>query len=185
VPARSIYSYESYDAIVQNKDIDAVYIAVPTSMHTEYTIRAAKTGKHVPCEKPRSTSVADAEAMIAACKKANRKLQIAYRCQFAPCNLHAIRLTHEGAVQSIVSANGFNIRPGEWRYGKLGGGGPLMDVGIYSLNACRYLTGEVNCQLARHRMPQIRFLYIGSYVAPRFFQRPPHDGALALHYDLA
>jgi predicted dehydrogenase len=151
VPARSIYSYENYDAIADNKDIDAVYIALPNSMHAEYTIRAARAGKHVLCEKPMSTSVADAEAMIAACKKANRKLQIAYRCQFEPCNLHAIRLIREGAlgaVQSIVSANGFNIRPGEWRYdGKLGGGGPLMDVGIYSLNACRYLTGEEPVEL--------------------------------------
>jgi predicted dehydrogenase len=146
VPTRSIYSYDDYDAIADNKDIDAVYIALPNSMHAEYTIRAAQAGKHVLCEKPMSTSVADAEAMVAACQKANRKLQIAYRCQFEPCNLRAIELIRAGelgAVQSIESANGFNIRQGEWRYdGKLGGGGPLMDVGIYSLNACRYLTRE-------------------------------------------
>jgi predicted dehydrogenase len=146
VPARSIYSYENYDAIAENKDIDAVYVALPNSMHAEYTIRAAKAGKHVLCEKPMATSVADARAMLDACRKANRKLSIAYRCQFEPCNLRAIQLIRDGSlgkVQSIASSNGFNIRPGEWRYdGKLGGGGPLMDVGIYSLNACRYLTGE-------------------------------------------
>ena len=146
VPARSIYSYQNYDAIADNPDIHAVYIALPNSMHAEYTIRAAKAGKHVLCEKPMSTSVADAQAMVDACRRADRKLMIAYRCQFEPCNLRAIQLIREGSlgkVQSIVSANGFNIRPGEWRYdGKLGGGGPLMDVGIYSLNACRYLTGE-------------------------------------------
>ena len=71
---------------------------------------------------------------------------IAYRCQLEPVNLKAIELIRSGAigqVQAIESANGFNIQPGEWRLNRaLAGGGPLMDVGIYSLNACRYLTGE-------------------------------------------
>ena len=84
--------------------------------------------------------------MIEACKAANKKLMIAYRCQYEPTNLKAIELIRSGAlgqVQAIESANGFNIRAGEWRLDrKLAGGGPLMDVGIYSLNACRYLTGE-------------------------------------------
>ena len=115
-------------------------------MHAEYTIRAAKAGKHVLCEKPMATSVADCEEMIAACKAANVKLMIAYRCHYEPTNLRAIKLIRDGAlgqVQAIQSAFGFNISPGEWRLSKkLAGGGPLFDVGIYSLNACRYLTGE-------------------------------------------
>jgi len=146
VPAASIYGYENYDAIAENKEIDAVYIALPNGMHAEYTIRAAKAGKHVLCEKPMATGVADSRAMIEACRKAGKKLMIAYRCQYEPTNLRAIQLIRDGklgAVQAIESANGFNIRAGEWRLSKkLGGGGPLMDVGIYSLNACRYLTGE-------------------------------------------
>jgi len=146
VPAKNIYSYDNYDAIADNKDIDAVYIALPNSMHAEYTIRAAKAGKHVLCEKPMSTSVADAQGMVDACHNANRKLMIGYRCQLEPTNLRAIALIRSGALgtlQAIESANGFNIARNEWRYTrKLGGGGPLMDVGIYSLNACRYLTGE-------------------------------------------
>jgi predicted dehydrogenase len=146
IPAKNIYSYENFDAIADNKDIDAVYIALPNSMHAEYTIRAAKAGKHVLCEKPMATTVADAEAMIAACKKANRKLVIAYRCQLEPTNLRAIELIRSGKlgkIQAIESANGFNIRAGEWRLNmKLAGGGPLMDMGVYSLNACRYLLGE-------------------------------------------
>lgn len=146
VPEDSIYSYENYDEIRHNKEIDAVYIALPNSMHAEYTIRAAKAGKHVLCEKPMATSVADANAMIDACKQANVKLLIAYRCQYEPTNLRAIELIRQGrlgTVQAIESANGFNIRPGEWRLNKkLAGGGPLLDVGVYSLNACRYLTGE-------------------------------------------
>ena len=146
VPAASIYGYENYDAIAGNKDIDAVYIALPNSMHAEYTIRAAKAGKHVLCEKPMATSVADSRAMIEACRKAGKKLMIAYRCQYEPTNLRAIQLIRDGKlgkIQAIESANGFNIRAGEWRLNrKLAGGGPLMDVGVYSLNACRYLTGE-------------------------------------------
>jgi predicted dehydrogenase len=146
IPSSSIYSYETFDQIANNPAVDAVYVALPNSMHAEYTIRAAKAGKHVLCEKPMATSVADSEAMIAACKAANVKLMIAYRCHYEPSNLRAVQLIRQGAlgqVQAIESAFGFNIRKGEWRLDKkLAGGGPLYDVGIYSLNACRYLTGE-------------------------------------------
>jgi len=146
VPESSIYTYENYDEIRNNKEIDAVYIALPNSMHAEYTIRAARAGKHVLCEKPMCTSIADAHAMIDACKQANVKQLIAYRCQYEPTNLRAIELIRQGkigTVQAIESANGFNIRAGEWRLNKkMAGGGPLLDVGIYSLNAFRYLTGE-------------------------------------------
>jgi len=146
IPATSIYSYDNFDEIARNPAVDAVYVALPNSMHAEYTIRAAKAGKHVLCEKPMATSVADCEKMIAACKAANKKLMIAYRCHYEPTNLRAIKLIRDGdlgQVQSIQSAFGFNIGKGEWRLSKaLAGGGPLYDVGIYSLNACRYLSGE-------------------------------------------
>jgi predicted dehydrogenase len=146
VSSSAIYSYEEYDHIADNKEIDAVYIALPNSMHAEYTIRAAKAGKHVLCEKPMATSVADCQAMVDASRAAGKKLMIAYRCHYEPVNLKAVELIRTGAigqVQAIESAFGFNIRAGEWRIDrKLSGGGPLMDVGIYSLNACRYLTGE-------------------------------------------
>src|SRR6201985_919612 len=146
VPKSSIYNYEDMDRFRDNKSIDAVYVALPNSMHAEYTIRSAKAGKHVLCEKPMSISVKEAEAMIAACKVANVKLMIAYRLHYEPTTLKAIKMVRDGTlgkVQAISSANGFNIAPGEWRSTKaLGGGGPLMDVGIYSLNATRYLTGE-------------------------------------------
>ena len=146
VPTKNIYSYQNYDEIADNKDIDAVYIALPNSMHSEYTIRAANAEKHVLCEKPMATTVKDSQAMIEACKAANKKLMIAYRCQYEPTNLRAIQMIRDGTlgtVQAIESANGFTEHAGEWRLSrKLAGGGPLMDVGIYSLNACRYLTGE-------------------------------------------
>ena len=151
VPTSSIYSYDNFDEIAHNPAIDAVYVALPNSMHAEYTIRAAKAGKHVLCEKPMATSVADSEAMIAACKAAGVKLMIAYRCHYEPTHLRAIQMIRSGQlgqVQSISSCFGFNIAPGEWRLDKkLAGGGPLYDVGIYSLNACRYLTGEEPAEL--------------------------------------
>src|ERR1700722_2672041 len=146
VPESSIYSYETMDQIKNNPAIDAVYVALPNSMHAEYTIRSAKAGKHVLCEKPMATSVADSLAMIKACKDANKKLMIAYRCHYEPTNLRAMQLIRDGKlgkIQAIESANGFNAKAGEWRLDrKLAGGGPLMDMGVYSLNACRYLAGE-------------------------------------------
>ena len=152
VPASSIYNYDNFDEIAHNPAIDAVYVALPNSMHAEYTIRAAKAGKHVLCEKPMSVNVAEAEAMIAACKAANVKLMIAYRSHYEPTNLRAVKLIRDGAlgqVQAIESAFGYNSGPGEWRLNKkLAGGGPLFDVGIYSLNACRYLTGEEPAQIS-------------------------------------
>ncbi|QNI38200.1 Gfo/Idh/MocA family protein [Edaphobacter albus] len=146
VSTSSIYSYENIERIRENKDIDAVIVCLPNSMHAEYTIRSAKSGKHVLCEKPMAISVAECEQMISACKLANVKLMIAYRLHYEPITLKTIKLIRDGAigkVEAIDSANGFNIAPNEWRSTRaLGGGGPLMDVGIYSLNATRYLTGE-------------------------------------------
>jgi predicted dehydrogenase len=146
VPPKAIYSYQDCDRMADNKDIDAVYVALPNNMHAEYTIRSAKAGKHVLCEKPMAVSVDECERMIAACRRANRKLMIAYRCHLEPTNLRAIQLIRDGrlgTIQAIESAFGFDCGAGEWRLNrKMAGGGPLMDVGIYSLNACRYLTGE-------------------------------------------
>jgi predicted dehydrogenase len=146
VPQGSIYTYENYDEMRNNPNIDAVYIGLPNGMHAEYTIRAAKAGKHVLCEKPMTTTVADAEAMIAACRKADRKLMIAYRCQLEATILKARELVRSGAlgkIQGAQGAFGFNSAPGVWRLNrKLAGGGPLMDVGIYPLNTTRFLLGE-------------------------------------------
>ena len=154
IPESSVYSYEEYDRMRDNPAIDAVYIGLPNSMHAEYTIRAAQAGKHVLCEKPMATTVADCEAMVAACKKADKRLMIAYRLHVEPTTLKAREIVQSGRlgkIEAIESANGFNIAPGEWRCdGKLAGGGPLMDVGIYSLNAARFLTGEEPVSLSAY-----------------------------------
>ncbi len=147
LPARSVYSYANFDSIRNNPDVDIVYVCLPNSMHAEYTIRAAKAGKHVMCEKPMAVSVAECEAMIAACKRADRKLMIGYRCHFEPYNLEAMRLAKTGAagkIRYVRSEHGFvQGDPSAWRLKRaLSGGGSLMDMGVYSLQAARYMTGE-------------------------------------------
>ena len=143
----SLYSYQDFDRIRSNKDVDVVYVILPNSMHAEYTIRAARAGKHVLCEKPMAVSSAECEAMIAACRQAGRKLMIGYRSHFEPHNMHAIRLAKEGAVgrrRFVESEHGFSIGdPTQWRLKRaLAGGGSLMDIGIYSLQALRYMAAE-------------------------------------------
>ncbi|MGW8191195.1 Gfo/Idh/MocA family protein [Sphingomonas hankookensis] len=147
LPAGSIYNYRDFDRIRDNPAVDIVYVCLPNAMHAEYTIRAAQAGKHVLCEKPMAVSVAECEAMIAACRKADRKLMIGYRCHFEPYNLEAMRLAKSGAagkIRYIRSEHGFTASdPTMWRLKRaLSGGGSLMDMGIYSLQAARYMTGE-------------------------------------------
>ncbi|NIJ23029.1 Gfo/Idh/MocA family protein [Sphingomonas japonica] len=146
IPATHRYSYANYDRMRDNPDIDIVYVVLPNSMHAEYTIRAAQAGKHVLCEKPMAVSVAECEAMIAASKRAGRKLMIGYRSRFEPHNKLAIKLARGaefGPTRIITAEHGFDAQPNQWRLDKaMSGGGSLMDIGIYSLNAARYLTGE-------------------------------------------
>ncbi|MCC2548619.1 Gfo/Idh/MocA family oxidoreductase [Hymenobacter sp. BT175] len=151
VAEKSVYSYENFDSIKDNPEVDIVYIILPNGLHAEYTIRAARAGKHVLCEKPMATSVEDCQKMIDACNKAGKKLMIAYRAHYEPFNLDAverIRKGELGKLRAITSDHGRPVKPTEekadvWRVDKkLAGGGSLMDIGIYALNAARYLTGE-------------------------------------------
>ncbi|MDX1932521.1 MAG: Gfo/Idh/MocA family oxidoreductase [Capsulimonadales bacterium] len=145
--AKRVYHYDNYDNIKSDPDIDVVYIVLPNGMHAEYTIRALNAGKHVLCEKPMANTPEECEAMIRAARRNNRKLMIAYRCQYEPYNRAAIEICRTGQIgklKTIVSDHGFRIGdPSQWRLNKkLAGGGSLMDIGIYSLQAARYLTGE-------------------------------------------
>ena len=148
VPEKSIYNYENYDTIADNKDVDVVYIVLPNGMHAEYTVRAFKAGKHVLCEKPMANSVAECQQMIDAGKDANKKLMIAYRVRHEPHHIRAIKMSRENELGKPVIYSGdcgFRLS-GEgnpWRLDKkLAGGGALMDVGVYAINASRFLTGE-------------------------------------------
>jgi predicted dehydrogenase len=146
VPQGSIYTYETYDKIRDDKAIDAVYIGLPNSMHCEYTVRAAEMGKHVLCEKPMAISSAEARKMIDACKHANVKLMIAYRIQYEPLFAEMKRRINSGEIGKVQSINGGYFgsqRLGAWRLNRaLAGGGSLMDLGIYPLNTIRYILGE-------------------------------------------
>ncbi len=147
VAEKAIYDYQGYDKIASNPEIDVVYVVLPNSMHAEYTIRALKAGKHVLCEKPMANTPAECQAMIDAARAASRKLMVAYRCRYEPFNQEMIRMAREqelGPTKVIVADHGFNIGdPGQWRLKRaLAGGGSLMDIGVYSLQAARYVTGE-------------------------------------------
>jgi predicted dehydrogenase len=147
VSAKNIYNYQTYDTLKDNPEVDVIYVVLPNSMHPEYTVRGHQAGKHVLTEKPMATSAADCEAMIAAARTAGRKLMVAYRCRYEPFNKEMIRMAREqelGPVKAVVADHGFNIGdPTQWRLKKaMAGGGSLMDIGIYSLQAARYITGE-------------------------------------------
>jgi predicted dehydrogenase len=147
VPETHLYDYASFDKLRDNPDVDIVYIVLPNAMHMEYTLRAAEAGKHVLCEKPMATSVADARSMIDACAKAKRKLMIAYRMQYEPHQRQLIAMARDpahGPIRLIDAVNGQNdANNGQWRQKKaMAGGGSLVDVGIYCFNAARYITGE-------------------------------------------
>ena len=147
IDEKNLYDYAGFDRLKDNPEVDIVYIVLPNSMHAEFTARAAQAGKHVLCEKPMATSVADAQRMVDACRDARRKLMIAYRLQYNPVHRQLITMTRAqefGPVRVIQAANGQNdAANSQWRQIKaLAGGGSLPDVGLYCLSAFRYLTGE-------------------------------------------
>ena len=148
IPERNIYNYDTMEKMVDNPDIDIVYVVTPNALHAEHTIKAAHAGKHVLCEKPMEVSPEKCQQMIDACKKAGRQLAIGYRNRFDPHNIECIRLAREkvfGDLRIVEACFDIHLDqdPGAWRYHRaLSGGGCLMDVGIYALQATRYISGE-------------------------------------------
>lgn len=159
IPEKNIYNYQNFDQIIKNKDIDLVYVVLPNGLHKEFVIRAAKAGKHVITEKPMAITVKDCEEMIKACNDNNVQLAIGYRLHYEPTHLEIKRLGQEkifGQVRFIEASLGYKIHDpldtkstvnlnnqNEWRLNKkLSGGGPLMDLGVYCIQASRYILGE-------------------------------------------
>ena len=143
----SCYSYQTYDKLKDNPEVQVIYIVLPNAMHHEFTLRGAKAGKHILCEKPMATSVKECEEMIAACSKAGKKLMIAYRIQYEPLNRAAMKLVRAktyGQTKLIQMMDCQNqAHDQQWRHKKaLAGGGSLPDVGLYCLNTTRFLLGE-------------------------------------------
>jgi predicted dehydrogenase len=137
-----IYSYDEYDACLSSGEIDAIYIALPNSMHREYTERAARAGVHILCEKPMAVTEDDCEAMIRAASASEVKLMIAYRLHFEAANLKAVQMVRSGKLgepRIFNSVFSMQVEKDNIRLKKDLGGGPLYDIGIYCINAARYL----------------------------------------------
>ncbi|MEQ9440417.1 MAG: Gfo/Idh/MocA family oxidoreductase [Cyclobacteriaceae bacterium] len=143
---KNIYNYENFADIANNDDIDIIYVVLPNSMHAEYVVRAANVGKHVLCEKPMALNVAECESMIKACKDNKRMLSIGYRMQFEPHTQEIMRMGQEkvfGSVKLVSAGAGYReSRADHWKLDKKMGGGAMMDMGVYALQAARYVTGE-------------------------------------------
>ena len=134
------YGYDDFDACLS--EVDAVYIALPNSMHAAYTIRAAEAGVHVLCEKPMAVTVGECERMIRACRQARVKLMVAYRLHFEPLNLAAIDIARRGRLGQLKYFNAsfsMAVRRGNIRTKRAYGGGTLYDIGVYCINAARNL----------------------------------------------
>jgi predicted dehydrogenase len=156
IDPKNIYGYDNFDASKDNPAVQVVYVVLPNSMHAEYTVRSFKAGKHVLCEKPMAASVEECQQMIAAGKEAKRKLMIAYRLHYEPFNQTAISIMRSGElgkIKVIEAQNLQNTQAPNIRLSKQTAGGPLGDVGVYCLNAARYLTGEepVEVQAIQHQ----------------------------------
>ena len=141
------YDYAHYDALRDNPEVQVIYLVLPNGLHAEYTIRGARAGKHILCEKPMANSVAECEAMIAACRQAGVKLMVGYRIQYEPLNRQVrdwVRAEKYGKVKNIMAISSQNTgNPDHWRFSKaLGGGGALPDSGLYCLNTIRFVLGE-------------------------------------------
>ena len=141
VPA---YAYEEYDALLASGVVDAVYIALPNDMHMDFTVRAARHGVHVLCEKPLAVDERECKAMIAACRRHRVKLMTAYRLHFERATLEALQAVGKGLIGepklfvstfTIQVADPDNIRLRDVERG----GGTFYDIGVYCINAARHL----------------------------------------------
>jgi glucose-fructose oxidoreductase len=158
---KNVYSYDNFDQIAGNNDIDIVYVVTPPGLHPEFAIRAAKAGKHVISEKPMATSVADCDRMIAACKTAKVKLAIGYRLHYDLYHKELMRLAREqdfGPLMKMTGDRGFVFGQRAWRIDKkLGGGGPMMDLGIYIIQgACMAANGVAPVFVTAHEEPKLK-----------------------------
>jgi predicted dehydrogenase len=149
IPEKNVYSYQNFDTILANKSIDVVYITLPNALHKEFTLRAAKAGKHVIVEKPMALTEQDCQEMIAACERAGVQLAVGYRLHYEPNHLELKRLGQEkvfGPVRLIEASLGYRLAdssPEDWHFKKaLAGGGPLMNLGVYCVQSSRYVLGE-------------------------------------------
>lgn len=150
LPDGNVYNYDDFDRIADNPDIDVVYVVLPNHLHKPFTLRAAAAGKHVWCEKPMAMDAAEAQAMIDACQRNKVTLAIGYRMQHEPNTQRVMDFARErpyGELRSLRCDAGFHAfddaaGSNNWRLDPARGGGAMYDMGVYSLNAARYASGE-------------------------------------------
>jgi len=136
------WSYEEYDDCLKSGEIDAVYIALPNTLHHDYALRAARAGIHVLCEKPMAMTEEECVQMAAAASAARVRLMVAYRLHFERANLEAIEVLRSGRLGEPRLFNSTfctPVEPGNVRVRRESGGGVLYDIGIYCINAARSL----------------------------------------------
>lgn len=168
---KALYPYTQYDELLQSGAIDAVYIALPNSMHRSYAERALRAGKHVLCEAPMTTSSNDCLALIEASEEIKVKLMIAYQTHFDCGNLQTIDLAQSGEIGDLrFFSSSYSIRlhdKDSIRFNHSLGGGPLWDLGVYCINAARTLFQsqpiEVTAICAASKEPQ--FVEVGEMIA--------------------
>lgn len=141
--SKNIFSYDAMDRLAGCRDIDVVYVVTPNGLHARHTMAAARAGKHVICEKPMAITVAECDAMIGACRSRGVRLMVGYRLHYEPHNIELARLAREqafGPFMTMAGENGFDVGDApdkdNWRLNsKLSGGGPIMDMGVYVIQA--------------------------------------------------
>ncbi len=136
------YSYDRYDECLRSGAVDAIYLALPNHLHKRYATAALRKGIHVLCEKPLGLTTSDCEAIIHAAKESGAKLMVAYRLHFDPAHLNLISLAQSGRLGDLRIVHSLftqQVRAGNTRLDPRVGGGPLPDIGIYCINAARYL----------------------------------------------
>jgi glucose-fructose oxidoreductase len=158
---KSIYSYDTMARIADDPGIDIVYVVTPNGLHAEHAIAAAKAGKHVILEKPMCNTVAECDAVLAACRAAKVRHSIGYRLFWDPYHAELRRLarTEEfGPFKKMKGDRAFVMNTWRWRADKkLAGGGPLMDLGIYLIQgACMAKNGVAPAFVTAHELPKTR-----------------------------
>ncbi len=139
------YSYEQYQECLHSGEVDAIYIALPNSMHCEYSVAAARAGIHVLCEKPMAVTEEECERMILEARGGKVRLMIANRLQFDSSHQEAVKIVASGQLGTariFSSVFTLQVKEGNVRLERKLGGGPLYDIGIYCINAARHLFGD-------------------------------------------
>jgi predicted dehydrogenase len=139
-----LYGYEDFDACLASDEVDAVFIALPNHLHHAYTLRAARAGKHVLCEKPMAVTEDECLEMIEEAENNRVQLMVAYRLHFEQANLKAVQIARAGRLGDLRTFNSLfcmQVEDGNIRLQAATGGGTLYDIGIYCINAARHLFG--------------------------------------------